>query len=95
VLALTEALGGFSSGHSARALAGMHAVEALPRLREVLRRFGKRGADGQGIMEAIETLESRASLPRPVDSVDAPVETLPRAAQGPGADISRLPKASG
>jgi hypothetical protein len=95
VLALTEALGGFSSGHSARALAGMHAVEALPRLREVLRRFGKSGADGQGIMEAIETLESRASLPRPADSVDAPVETLPRAAQGPGADTSRLPKASG
>jgi hypothetical protein len=95
VLALTEALGGFSSGHSARALAGMHAVEALPRLREVLRRFGKRGADAQGIMEAIETLESRASLPRPADSVDAPVETLPRAAQGPGADTSRLPKASG
>ncbi len=95
MLALTEALGGFSSGHAARALAGMHAVEALPRLRETLRRLGKRSADGQAIMEAIETLESRASLPRPADSVAASVETLPRAAEEPSADMSRLPKASG
>ena len=92
VIALSDALDGLSCVHSAGALAEIHAVEALPRLREMLRRTGKRNPTSEAIAEAIQELESRASLPRPADSVDAPAETLPRAAAEPGSDTSTLPK---
>lgn len=86
-----DALRRRSDGHHDRH-PQLHAVEALPRLREMLRQTGKRNPTGQAIVEAIEALESRASLPRPADSVDAPAETLPRVAAQPGPDTSTLPK---
>lgn len=53
--ALVEALEGYFTGtNAARALAEVHAVEALPRLRKVLRRVGTRDPIGQAVADAIE-----------------------------------------
>ena len=53
--ALVEALEGYFTGtNAARALAEVHAVEALPRLRKVLRRVGTRDPIGQAGADAIE-----------------------------------------
>ena len=53
--ALVEALEGYFTGtNAAPALAEVHAVEALPRLRKVLRRVGTRDPIGQAVADAIE-----------------------------------------
>ena len=65
VIALSEALDGASGVHAAGALAAIHAVDALPRLRETLSRTGTGSPTSEGIVAAIQALESRASLPRP------------------------------
>ena len=53
--ALVEALEGYFTGtNAARALAEVHAVEALPRLRKELRRVGTRDPIGQAVADAIE-----------------------------------------
>ena len=83
--ALVEALEGYFTGtNAARALAEVHAVEALPRLRKVLRRVGTRDPIGQAVADAIEELEARASLPRPAEGSDHEAVSLPRAAREPG-----------
>ena len=93
VEALVAALEGYFSGpHAARALAEMHAVETLPRLRNALRRVGTRDPIGQAIAEAIEQLEARASLPRPAEGSDVEPDSLPRAARGPGPQTKTLPR---
>lgn len=91
--ALAEALGGYFSGiNAARALAEVHAVEALPRLRAALGKVGTRDPIGQAIAQAIKTLEDRASLPRPADGTDPEAASLPRAARDPGPGTETLPR---
>ena len=94
VAALTGALKRPSGTHAANALAEIHAVEALPRLREVLRTFGARDPTGQVVSRAIRKLEARASLPRAASATDVDVDTLPRAAREPGHDSATLPRGS-
>ena len=94
IAALGSALDGSSGTHAANALAEIHAVEALPRLREVLRSFGTRDSRGQAISNAIQKLEARAALPRAASAADAEVDTLPRSARGPGPDPGTLPRGS-
>ena len=94
IAALAGALDGPSSTHAAKALAEIHAVEALPRLREVLRSFGAGGPAGQAVTEAIKRLEARAALPRAADAADVEVDTLPRPAREPGPDSETLPRGS-
>ncbi len=79
--ALGDALGGFSGTHAANALAEINAVEALPRLREVLRSTGAGNPTGQAISSAIKALEARAALPRAAAAADVDIDTLPRSAQ--------------
>ena len=81
--ALGHALERFSGPHAANALAAIHAVEALPRLREVLRSARAGGAKGQAIANAVRELETRAALPRAARAADVEVDTLPRSAQEP------------
>jgi len=92
--ALAGALGGPSGVHAANALAGINAVEALPRLRAVLRRIGGKHPTGQAISAAIRKLEARAGLPRASAAEAAEVDTLPRAAREPGPGFSTLPRGS-
>ncbi|MDE2662500.1 MAG: HEAT repeat domain-containing protein [Gemmatimonadota bacterium] len=94
VAALGHALGGSSGAHAANALAEIHAVEALPRLREVHRSAGTRDDLGQAISAAIGKLEARAALPRAASAADVEVETLPRSAQAPAPDPGTLPRSS-
>ena len=94
IAALGEALVGPSGTHAANALAEIHAVEALPRLREVLRRVGEQGPRGQAISAAVKKLEARASLPRAAAAADVEVDTLPRPAREPGPDAATLPRGS-
>ncbi|MYC87234.1 MAG: HEAT repeat domain-containing protein, partial [Gemmatimonadales bacterium] len=86
IAALGHALEGSSGAHAANALAEIHAVEALPRLREVQRSSGTRDALGQAISDAIAKLEARAALPRAAAAADVEVDTLPRSARAPGPD---------
>ena len=79
--ALGDALEGVSGTHAANALAEINAVEALPRLREVLRSTGARKPAGQAISSAIKELEARAALPRAAAAADIEVDTLPRSAE--------------
>ena len=92
--ALARALDGPSGVHAANALAVIHAVEALPRLREVLRRIGGRHPTGRAVSAAIRKLEARAGLPRASAAEASEVDTLPRAAREPGPDSSTLPRGS-
>ena len=94
IAALGEALVGPSGTHAANALAEIHAVEALPRLREVLRSVGEQGPRGQAVSRAIRKLEARASLPRAASAADVEVDTLPRAAREPGPGSATLPRGS-
>ena len=80
--------------HPANALAEIHAVEALPRLRKVLTNYGGRNPTGQAVADAIRRLEARASLPRAASAADAQVDTLPRAAREPGPETATLPRGS-
>ena len=80
--------------HPANALAEIHAVEALPRLRAILNNFGGRNPTGQAVSSAIRRLEARASLPRAAAAADIEVDTLPRAAGEPGPDRATLPRGS-
>ncbi|MDE2943321.1 MAG: HEAT repeat domain-containing protein [Gemmatimonadota bacterium] len=94
IAALGHALEGSSGAHAANALAEIHAVEALPRLREVQRSLGTRDATGQAVAAAIGKLEARASLPRAAAAADVEIDTLPRSAQAPGPDPGTLPRGS-
>ena len=92
--ALANSIRWRSATHPANALAEIHAVEALPRLRAKLTNYGRRNPTGQVVAEVIRKLESRASLPRAATAPDAPMETLPRAAREPGPDTRTLPRGS-
>ncbi|MCY4400835.1 MAG: HEAT repeat domain-containing protein [Gemmatimonadetes bacterium] len=92
--ALGVALEGPSGTHAANAVAEIHAVEALPRLREVLRSVGEQGSRGQAVSRAIRKLEARASLPRAAAAADVDLDTLPRAAREPGSGSATLPRGS-
>ena len=92
IAALGHALEGSSGAHAANALAEIHAVEALPRLREVRRSIGTRDATGEAVSAAIGKLEARAALPRAASAADVEVDTLPRSAQAPGPDPGTLPR---
>ncbi|MCY3704389.1 MAG: hypothetical protein OXH08_02660, partial [Gammaproteobacteria bacterium] len=94
VAALGGALEGPSGTHAANALAGIHAVEALPRLREVLRRTGSQEAAGPAVAAAIRRLEARAALPRAASAASVGLDTLPRSARAPGPDSRTLPRGS-
>lgn len=83
-----------SATHPANALAEIHAVEALPRLRGVLTNFARRSPTGQAIADAIRRLEARASLPRAAAAADVEGDTLPRSAGEPGPDRGTLPRGS-
>ncbi|MCY3546828.1 MAG: HEAT repeat domain-containing protein [Gemmatimonadetes bacterium] len=90
--ALGDAITWHAGTHPANALAEFRAVEALPRLREVLRNLGGRNPTGRAVSAAIRKLETRASLPRAAAKTDA--DTLPRAAREPGPDARTLPRGS-
>ena len=92
--ALAGALEGPSGTQAANALAEIHAVEALPRLREVLRSIGSQEARGQAVSAAIKRLEARAALPRAAAATDVGLDTLPRSARAPGLDSATLPRRS-
>ena len=94
VAALEGALEGPSGTHAANALAGIHAVEALPRLREVLRRTGSQEAAGPAVATAVRRLEARAALPRAASAARVGLDTLPRSARAPGPDSRTLPRGS-
>ena len=94
VAALEGALEGPSGTHAASALAGTHAVEALPRLREVLRRIGSQEAAGPAVAAAIRRLEARAALPRAASAARVGLDTLPRSARAPSPDSRTLPRGS-
>ena len=90
--ALGDALEGPWGVDAARALAEIHAVEALPGLRKVLRGIGGRVTLGEAVSGAIRHLETRASLPRAAAAAELEVDTLPRPAQQPGPDTETLPR---
>ncbi|MXY30249.1 MAG: HEAT repeat domain-containing protein [Gammaproteobacteria bacterium] len=94
VAALEGALEGPLGTHAANALAGIHAVEALPRLREVLRRTGSQEAAGPAVATAVRRLEARAALPRAASAARVGLDTLPRSARAPGPDSRTLPRGS-
>jgi len=94
VEALCNSIRARSARNPANALAEIHAVEALPRLREILRNIGGRNPAGQVVTDVIRRLEARASLPRAAAGADIEVDTLPRAAREPGPDTATLPRGS-
>ena len=94
IAALCDAITWPSGSHPANALAEINAVEALPRLREVLRKLGVQNPTGQAVEGAMKRLEARASLPRAASATDVGVDTLPRSAQEPGPDPAMLPRGS-
>ena len=55
-------------------------MEALPEMREMLRRTGPRSPTGQALQAAIRGLEARAVLPRPAEGREVGADTLPRVA---------------
>ena len=86
IKAVTGALEGPAGVPAANALAEINAVEALPRLRKVLRSIGPGGPAGEAVSRAIKKLEARAALPRAAAAADVAADTLPRAARKPGRD---------
>ena len=94
IAALGNALEGASGRHAAEALAEIHAVAALPRLREVLRSLDARTGRGEAISAAIRKLEARAALPRAASATDVEADTLPRPASEPDPDPRTLPRGS-
>ncbi len=90
--AFVSALDGGSGMHAARALEELHALEALPELREVLRRTGTKGPVGAAIEATIRELEARSSLPRPAAGRGPVADTLPRVADDPGPATDTLPR---
>ena len=94
IQALCNSIRWRAATHPANALAEIHAVEALPRLRAILSNFGGRNPTGQAVAGAISKLEARASLPRAAAAADVEVDTLPRAAGEPGPDRGTLPRRS-
>lgn len=92
--ALANSIRWRSATHPANALAEIHAVEALPRLRAILTNYGRRNPTGQTVADVIRRLESRASLPRAATAPDVEADTLPRAAREPGPDTRTLPRGS-
>ena len=92
--ALGEAVEGPWGVDAASALAEINAVEALPGLREIRRRVGRRQTLGAAVSGAIQRLEARASLPRAAAAADVEVDTLPRPAREPGPDRETLPRGS-
>lgn len=92
--ALGNALEASSGRYAAEALAEIHAVEALPRLREVLRSLGTRSARGEAVSAAIGKLEARAALPRAASATAVEADTLPRPASEPDPDPRTLPRGS-
>ena len=94
IAALGGAIEGPSGTHAANALAEINAVEALPRLRKVLRSTGAGGPIGQAVSAAIKKLEARAALPRAASAADVEVDTLPRPAREPGPDTGTLLRGS-
>ncbi len=91
--AFVVALGGPSGMHAARALEELHAMEALPEMREVLRRTGTKSRKGKAIEAVIQELEARAALPRPAAAREVGADTLPRVADDPGPAPDTLPRA--
>ena len=94
IAALESALEGASGTHAADALAGIHAVASLPRLRQVLRSVGAQEGPGPAVLAAIKRLEARAALPRAASAARVGADTLPRAARAPGPDSRTLPRGS-
>lgn len=94
IAALEGALEGPSGIHAANSLAGIHAVEALPRLREILRKIGSREGAGPAVSAAIRRLEARAALPRAASAAEVGLDTLPRSARAPGPVSATLPRGS-
>ena len=92
IAALAGAIEGAAGQHAANALAEIHAVEALPRLREILRSYRVPEVTERAVTRTIRKLEARASLPRAASAADAQFDTLPRAAREPGPDTATLPR---
>ena len=92
IAALAGAVEGTGGQHAANALAEINAVEALPRLREILRGYRVPEVTEQAVARTINRLEARAALPRAAAAADAQGETLPRAAREPGPDTRTLPR---
>ncbi len=92
IAALAGAIEGEAGRHAANVLAEVHAVEALPRLREILRSYRVPEVTERAVTRTIAKLEARASLPRAASGADAQVDTLPRAAREPGPDTGTLPR---
>ena len=91
--AFVVALEGPSGMHAARALEELHAMEALPGMRAVLRRTGTKSRRGAAIQASIQELEARAALPRPAEGREVGADTLPRVADDPGPASDTLPRA--
>lgn len=92
IAALAGAIEGAAGVDAARALAEIHAMEALPRLREVLRSYRVPEVVERAVTDTIRKLEARAALPRAAAAADFEVDTLPRAARDPGPDTATLPR---
>ncbi len=90
--AFVVALEGPSGPHAARALEELHAMEALPEMREALRRTGAKSRTGAAIEASIRELEARAALPRPAEGREVVADTLPRVADDPGPATDTLPR---
>lgn len=95
IAGLAGAIEGEAGRHAANALAEIHAVEALPRLREILRSYSVPEVTEKAVTRTIAKLEARASLPRAASGADAQADTLPRAAGEPGPDTGTLPRTVG
>ena len=90
--AFVGALYGTSPIQAAKALEELHAIEALPGLREALRRAATRSLAGAAIQASIQELEARAALPRPAQTREVGADTLPRVADDPGPATETLPR---
>jgi len=90
--AFVVALEGPSGLHAARALEELYAMEALPEMREALRRTGAKSRTGAAIQASIRELEARAALPRPAEGREVVADTLPRVADEPGPATDTLPR---
>ena len=95
IAALAGAVEGGAGRHAADALGEIHAVEALPRLREILRSYSVPEVTELAVTRTIRKLEARASLPRAASAADAQADRLPRAAREPGPETDTLPRGAG
>ncbi len=82
---------------AARALGVLGAREALPLLREKSRAMGLRTKLSEAAREAVQAIEARASLPRPVAAAPEALDTLPRPAEASDQDDpgGTLPRSTG